>query len=310
MKAFVAVTDKNWFELLGQSGPLDEVNFWQPSPKGGLRTLAVGEPLLFKLHSPDDYIVGGGFFSYWTSLTVSLAWDAFGTKNGAASLEEMRARIERYRRVKPDPIEEYEIGCVLLQEPFFFTRGDWFPVPDWHPNIVRGRTYDLTVEPGRTLWHEVQARLHAWRYGFRETPEGVAEETARYGKPTIVHPRLGQGTFRVLVTDAYGRRCAVTREKALPVLQTVHIRPFVEGGEHRVDNGLLLRSDLHILFDRGYLTVTPKYRLEVSRRLRTDFNNGEEYFAWRGKPIHLPEKREYFPSPEFLTWHNENRFRE
>lgn len=65
----------------------------------------------------------------------------------------------------------------------------------------------------------------------------------------------------------------------------MHIRPYAEGGEHRVDNGLLLRSDLHILFDRGYVTVTPQYHLEVSRRLQADFDNGEEYFVSHGKAI-------------------------
>jgi putative restriction endonuclease len=50
------------------------------------------------------------------------------------------------------------------------------------------------------------------------------------------------------------------------VLQAAHIRRVREGGTHGVDNGLLLRSDVHTLFDRGYLTVTPAYQLRVSRR--------------------------------------------
>ena len=47
--------------------------------------------------------------------------------------------------------------------------------------------------------------------------------TRIYGDPVLVRPRLGQGTFRVLVTDNYRRRCAVTGEKALPVLDAAHI---------------------------------------------------------------------------------------
>src|SRR5207302_11185122 len=138
-------------------------------------------------------------------------------------------------------------------------------------------------EPGRTLWHEIQLRLRA-----KAEPAGRESPPPRYGEPILVHPRLGQGSFRVIVTDAYGRRCAVTGEKALPVLVAAHIRPFAEGGEHRVDNGLLLRSDIHILFDRGYVTVTPQYRLALSARLKTDFDNGEEYIAWRGKQLSVP----------------------
>jgi putative restriction endonuclease len=92
------------------------------------------------------------------------------------------------------------------------------------------------------------------------------------------------------------------------VLVAAHIRSYAEGGDHRVDNGLLLRSDLHTLFDRGYITVTPEFKVEVSKRLRTDFDNGEEYFAWHGKRIMLPQKSAYRPRPEFLTWHQEHRF--
>ena len=51
------------------------------------------------------------------------------------------------------------------------------------------------------------------------------------------------------MTDAYERRCAVTGEKTLPVLEAAHIRPYALLGPHRVNNGLLLRSDLHKLFD-------------------------------------------------------------
>jgi len=48
---------------------------------------------------------------------------------------------------------------------------------------------------------------------------------------------------------------------------------------HEVSNGLLLRSDIHRLFDAGYVTVTPDYEFKVSGRLREDFNNGETYYG-------------------------------
>src|SRR5690606_11461688 len=85
----------------------------------------------------------------------------------------------------------------------------------------------------------------------------IKEEGPRYGAEYLARARLGQGAFRVLVTDAYQKRCAISGERTLPVLQAAHIRPYAAAGPHRVSNGLLLRSDLHILFDRGYVTVTP-----------------------------------------------------
>jgi len=124
-----------------------------------------------------------------------------------------------------------------------------------------------------------------------------------------VRPRLGQGTFRVLVTETYRRRCAVTREKALPVLEAAHIRTVNDGGVHRIDNGLLLRSDVHELFDRGYVTVTPNYRFRVSRRLKDDFDNGEHYYQFEGAGLWLPARAEERPSREFLEWHADTVFR-
>ncbi len=107
--------------------------------------------------------------------------------------------------------------------------------------------------------------------------------------------------------DAYGRRCAVTGDRR-PVLQAAHIRPLPEGGEHRLDNGLLLRSDVHTLYDRGYLAVDPRHRLLVSPRLREEFGNGEQFYARERQPIALPAPRLDRPGREFLEWHLDEVF--
>lgn len=73
----------------------------------------------------------------------------------------------------------------------------------------------------------------------------MAQDQARFGEPFLIRPRLGQGAFRVLVTDLYRRRCAVTRERTLPALEAAHIRPYGSGGAHEASNGLLLRRDIH-----------------------------------------------------------------
>ena len=125
----------------------------------------------------------------------------------------------------------------------------------------------------------------------------------RYGLPFLTRGRLGQGAFRVLVTDAYQRRCAVTGEKTLPVLEAAHIKPYAEEGPHRTNNGILLRSDLHRLFDLGYVTVTPDSRLLVSRRLKHEWQNGKAYYAHHGQELQIqPEQAADRPAPEFLRW--------
>ena len=308
MKGFIGVTDNDWFAFLSQQPGIDEVNFWQPSGAGKFRRLDPGEPFLFKLHAPHHFIVGGGFFAHSTILPVSLAWEAFGVKNGAGSLLQMKRLIER-RRPKASFFEDYKIGCILLEQPFFFKEQDWIPIPpDFSLNIVQGKTYDFEQGHGLRLWEDVSLRLHAIDHPFGEI-EGVAEPEPRYGEPVTVLPRLGQGSFRVIVTDAYSRMCAITEEKVLPALEAVHIKPFGESGPHRVENGILLRSDIHKLFDTGYVTVTTDHHFEVSRRIREEFDNGEYYEAFHGNRIHVPQNRRFRPSSEFLTWHNDKVFR-
>jgi putative restriction endonuclease len=91
VRFYVGITDRDWFDYVSDIHGVDEVNFWQPSGNQQFRSLQPGEPFLFKLHSPEDYIVGGGFFSHFTILPASFAWKAFGTKNGAATEEEIGA---------------------------------------------------------------------------------------------------------------------------------------------------------------------------------------------------------------------------
>ena len=142
--------------------------------------------------------------------------------------------------------------------------------------------------------------------GARTTRE---HDPGRVWRSLLRRHRIGQGTFRALVLDSYGRQCAVTRERALPALEAAHIRPFSETETHQVRNGLLLRSDIHRLFDVGYITVTPEYRVEASTRMREDFNDGENYMRLHGSGILVPSDPDLRPDPEALRWHNENCFR-
>ena len=298
LKLFVGITDRDWYELLRQLPELDEVNFWAPGGTS-FKALSPGELFLFKLHAPDHYIVGGGIFAYSNSLPCSLAWETFGQANGAETGAEMRARIARLRRVDPASREDFVIGCRILTQPFFLERADWIPVPSWARQIVQGKTFSTEAPDGIALWEQVAARLQSSQ---------VIPEMERFGTPVLVRPRLGQGAFRLLVTDTYHRRCAVTQERTLPALDAAHVRPYAEGGAHDVTNGLLLRRDIHSLFDRGYVTVIPEFRFEVSRRIKEEFENGRDYYGLHGRQVHVPDKLTARPDLAVLTWHNENRY--
>lgn len=296
---YVGLTDYNWFTFLKSINP-DEVNFWQPNSTRKFKAIKQGELFLFKLHSPRNYIVGGGVFVRQALLPVSLTWDAFGTKNGTTSLNDFLNRMDKYRsdnkRNSIDPI----VSSLILATPFFLEESEWIPVPkSWASNIVQGKRYDTETEEGRQLYETVIQRTSV-------RTEALVQGN-RYGEPQIIVPRLGQGGFRVVVTEAYHHRCAISGEKTLPVLNASHIKPYYKEGPHTVNNGLLLREDIHTLFDRGYITVSEEYVIEVSRRIKEDYGNGREYYAFHGKYLNsFPDSFEDRPSKEYLLWHNEN----
>jgi putative restriction endonuclease len=303
VRYWIGITDWDWFQFLRAGQPLDEVNFWQPNAGRPPAALDRGAAFLFKLHAADGgLIVGGGFFLRYSALAAQLAWETFGEENGAAAYAGMLARIQKYRKRQIDPFAD-EVGCSILAQPFFFDEADWVAPPhDWAPNIVQGKTYDSDVGEGRRVWDDVVTRMR-----MPASDHAVAE--VRYGPPILVHPRLGQGAFRVEVLEAYARRCALTGERTVPVLDAAHIRPYAEMGPHRVDNGLLLRKDLHALFDAGYITVTPSYRLRVSRRIREQYENGRDYYALQDRELRLPLPPGLAPAREFLEWHADVKFK-
>jgi putative restriction endonuclease len=300
---FIAVTDYDWFQFLAAMRP-DEVNFWAPSGQNNFRSIQPGELFLFKLHSPNNFIVGGGVFSHASSLPLSLAWESFGAKNRAIDLSEMHRRVGRYRSDEPTSMHRSDpvIGCRILTNPFFWPRDLWIPAPEsWLRQTVIGKRYDTGEAEGLRIWNAVMERAD------QTLPLGTVNE-ARYGAPTLVRPRLGQGAFRVVVTDAYERRCAVSGERTLPILDAAHIRSYADGGEHEGSNGLLLRTDIHKLFDLGYVTLDEDRRFVVGRRLKEDFDNGKHYYDLHGTTIRPPRAPAAVPSVVSLTWHRENRF--
>jgi putative restriction endonuclease len=314
-KGYVGLTDAEWYSFLSAQPRVDEVNFWQPHGGRAFRALKHREPFFFKLRAPAKAIVGFGFFERYESLPAWLAWECFREMNGAPDFESMIDRILRLRRDKggPERSGDFEIGCVMLAAPVFFEQAEWVSPPsDWaRTGIQQGKTYGLDAGEGRRILEECLLRASTGeRYWNVEPPsQVVAEGSPRYGSPVSIRPRLGQGLFSRAVRDAYNGACAVTREHSDPVLEAAHILPYRQGGEHRVDNGLLLRRDLHRLYDHGYVTVTEDHIFRVGDSLRDEFKNGRSYYGLDGSRIAVPEQDLFRPRKELLEWHGQKVFR-
>jgi putative restriction endonuclease len=300
---FIANTDNAWFDFLSSEVNLTEVNFWWPGELS-FRALQEGELLVFRLKSPRNKIGGFGVFTRHSQLPIQTAWEAFGRENGVSSFEALRGAIAKFRTGTTLP--STNIGSTILVEPIFFPEHLWFDLPpSWSPSIQRGKLYSTENSEGAHLWSRLLERA---QMSSVSGVSGFAEEQARFGSPTLITPRLGQGAFRILVTEAYGRQCAITDGKVLPALDAAHIKPYGEGGLHTKSNGILLRKDIHSVFDAGYVTIGEDFRFSVSKKVKEVFNNGEEYLRLHGKALRLPDLKADRPDIDLLRWHNKYRY--
>ena len=135
-----------------------------------------------------------------------MAWDTFGEANGAATREELRARLARLSPRARGPLDlDAEIGCISIAFPPSSRPTMGAADAGRKRNIVSGRAYDLTSGPGRELWDACTARAVA---PTAQPWMQEADEQLRYGSPQVIIPRLGQASFRLAVFDAYGSKCA------------------------------------------------------------------------------------------------------
>jgi putative restriction endonuclease len=303
VKLYVGITDRDWFRFLRARSAV-EMNFWRPRNTTDFGAIKPGELFLFKLKYPENKIVGGAYLVKHTILPLNLAWDVFREANGCDSFAIFQRKISSLRGdMERNPM----MGCTVLTDPFYLSDSELWPAPeDWSANIVSGKSYDATQGEGARLFERAK---DAAIIQHSDDNLVLREDGPRYGTEHTIKPRLGQGGFRIVVLEGYERRCSITGEKTLPVLEAAHIRPYSEMGPHDISNGLLLRSDWHTLFDDGYVTITNDLRIEVSKRIREEFSNGRDYYAHHGCLLKIvPKEASSRPAKEFLEWHQTKCF--
>ncbi len=290
-----------------------EVNFWRPHARA-FRAIPEKAPLLFKMRGM-HFVGGFGVFSRYVELSILEAWDAFEAGNGAADRDVFRTLIAKnLRRAISATPWTHRIGCILLWSPVFFDDSDFVARGlDWAPSAQQGGRIDLSKDEGRRVWEECEARARPQLLRRTEERARALEAPELHGGLYLREDRPGQRIFKATLVAAYHGACAIANEHSLPVLDAAHIGPFAEDGPDHVTNGLLLRTDIHKLFDGGFVTVTRDFRFEVSGSLSELFNNGRTYYDIRdrlhGQAIRLPESRLDWPDPASLDWHNRERFR-
>ena len=126
-----------------------------------------------------------------------------------------------------------------------------------------------------------------------------SDHDARIWEMRAVAMREGQGEFRQSLLEAYDRKCAITGCAVVEILEAAHIMPYRGGYTHRSDNGLLLRADIHTLFDKGMLWVDSDGLVQIDERLA----RSGDYARLRGKALAFPADPTCHPRREHLGHH-------
>lgn len=287
-------TDPDWYRFLRNRTDLEEINFWRPGVKS--MTMARGTPWLFLIRGTSE-IWGCAYFSTFSYMPIGVAWDTFKLANG---FDDFAAFLRKIAKIKGQSEKAVGgIGCAVLSNAEYFDR----PIDYGNFGRVYGpiTSLDARSPEGARLCAELEQSQR--RTGASPIiPSGQ-------GKPVLVIPRLGQATFRIELEKQYQVRCAVTGERTRPVLDAAHIKPYSIVKEHSLSNGLLLRKDIHKLFDDGYVTVTPDRKFRVSKAIREEFENGRDYYALNGTVVREPLLVGARPADEYLEWHAAVRFK-
>lgn len=163
--------------------------------------------------------------------------------------------------------------------------------------------WDL-IPIGERKWQPVplavdeQARVEAEAQSGAFAEPLDSDHDARMWAMRAVAQRRGQPLFRAKLLDAYGGRCAITGCSASEVLEAAHVLPYKGDHTNRVDNGLLLRADLHTLFDCQQLWITVENTVALAPALLTT-----DYASLQGQPLRLPASAANHPNPGHLAAH-------
>lgn len=142
------------------------------------------------------------------------------------------------------------------------------------------------------------ALARQWWESDADSDESALEADLRTRVEASIVMRQGQGRFRRLVLAAYGSTCCISGTTVESVLDAAHVSPYMGAQTDLLTNALLLRTDLHTLFDRHQLTITPSLTVRLAPELHSSDYAHYEDVAIR-TPLSGPG-----PSAEYLSGHN------
>jgi putative restriction endonuclease len=285
----ISPTDIEWFKFLRTEGLNSEINFWTPTPWNVSR-LASGDKLYFMLKSPIRKIGGYGQFVEYKNMSVNDAWNKYGFKNGCTSKQELIERLDKYKASNSSDersVTDSEIGCIVLTNAVYYDDDKFLDLDNYEIDFSRFIVKIKYYNANDPLEIATQSTLKE----FELLPTTIE----KLKKSRLVTERKGQGNFRAIITTAYSNKCCITSETTPELLEAAHIQPYFDENSNHVKNGLLLRVDLHKLYDNGLLYIDESFKIYISPEVKSEF-----YRKLNGTTIRLPENNNLHPSKEAL----------
>lgn len=213
--------------------------------------------------------------------------DQYFTNLGLMECLNAKVPVGVLRQIAKEPQAKYEVlgvaQVVDWKDGYFFLEG----------YNARGMTGARSAESQFRILESLQKAKAALNFD----PE--SEFDARERVVASIVRRRGQPRFRAQLLEAYEGRCSVSGCGIEPVLEAAHISPYLGPHTNTVTNGLLLRADLHTLFDLGLLAVDSKAMSVVIAEKLSE----SEYSQLKGKPLLLPKEAHWLPSAKALELH-------
>ncbi len=292
----IGSTSPDWMDFHKERDS-QTVCFWQPTPRDP-RELKYGDRWYF-FRRGSNRIDGYGTYVRWSNITVKAAWTLYKEGNGSLSINEFIYSLEGASSSDKKISEMSEIGCVELQGISYF---------DSPLNIS-----DIGITPLFVPFRYIRDRdlIEEGLFGYNnnENPEQIKMRfelcDERMVKPRFLkylHIRDSQAKFRKKLLDVYGNVCAVTGDQPSEVLDAAHIQPYINISSNHVQNGLILRADIHRLFDKGMISITDDLCIIVSRFF---LSSNSEYEKYHQRPL-IIKNDVVRPSREALKYHREN----
>ncbi len=289
----IATTDKSWVDTLKEFDLNSYVNFWTPTP-WNIKSLKNGDRFYFMLKAPIRLIGGFGEFVEYKNMNVEDAWVEYGYRNGRKTKESFISSIQTYINKNSkkfggtdiDP-DKYLIGCIILKNCQFWDSDEF----------INLSSYGISFPNQVVTW-----KSFSTNDPIHQKPKIPFQLVGgkRIVCPIISNSREGQSKFKSELLKAYNNKCCISENDIPELLEAAHIQEYKNIESNHVQNGLLMRVDIHRLYDNKLIAVDDEYIIHVSNLILD-----KEYRSFHGRKISLPKDPDNYPCKDALRLYRE-----